>query len=389
MILIISGIRDLFNFPKMMEYSIYYSFEDSPISITKFNFDSIKMISTEKCQDGTFVKIISQEFSVQQLPNYLILYVKQNKQNFNSYSIELKKLDFMKPIRLKLESKDSSVETQFKSMMEIGIIKYSDRDVGDSESELYSFLYSLPNYSYDVNLHNSIYESVQPFYIDGRVSSYLGSRYNYYSKEIMKQMGSQGKNTFLLNKFKENSIIHKDLNSGLSKLLQVDNMFIFGNCLSTSDITPLGGNTFDPKEKINELIVKLFPKTNELIKEWIKAGTSSFEEILFSVTFVDSGCATIYDKLQLLFDICKMQNLIFFNENKVSMDKLKELVYILYKRYMIYFTRSDVSRLVDNLIKKENLYSYKNVLLFNSQYKEEVYELLNGKGHTSTSSILM
>ena len=386
----ITNVWDLLNYPKNTEYSIYYSFDDSEVPINRFNFDLIKLISGQKCVDGTFIKAISQEFSIQQLTEYLNIYIKQNNQVFNSYSIKIKQLDFLKPHKIKLESKDNSYESMNKSVIEIGIIKYSDTEVGEAEGELYNFLFSEPSYLFDIDLHNTFGESILPFGVDDKMSLYLNTRYNYFFSEISKIYGIKGRNAFLVNQFKLNTIRHKkDINSSKEYNSKVEDLFntvMFKSCLMPTNES---NSFFDAKEKINELIKKLFPVTNSIIFNWIKSGFSSFEEILFSVTFVDSSCVTIYDKLQLLFDISKMKNFVFFGIEKVSIAKLKELVYILYKRYMVYFTKNDVSRLIDYLIKKENLYTFRNVFLYNKAHKDEVFDILAGNDYVPTNSQFM
>jgi len=84
-----------------------------------------------------------------------------------------------------------------------------------------------------------------------------------------------------------------------------------------------------------------------------------------------------------------MKNFVFFGIEKVSIAKLKELVYILYKRYMVYFTKNDVSRLIDYLIKKENLYTFRNVFLYNKAHKDEVFDILAGNDYVPTNSQFM
>ena len=73
----------------------------------------------------------------------------------------------------------------------------------------------------------------------------------------------------------------------------------------------------------------------------------SLEEILYCLTLIDKLSCTISEKLYLLFSIGQMKNHIIYNNETISIEKVKEMIYALYKRYMIYFTRNVVDRMID------------------------------------------
>ena len=71
-----------------------------------------------------------------------------------------------------------------------------------------------------------------------------------------------------------------------------------------------------------------------------------------------------------------MKNYILFTSDKISIDKLKEMIYILYKRYLIYFTKNDIERMIDFELKDERLFNLKYVLVYDSNYENQIRELI-------------
>ena len=52
-----------------------------------------------------------------------------------------------------------------------------------------------------------------------------------------------------------------------------------------------------------------------------------------------------------------MRDKLLLNTDFISVDKLKELIYSLYKRFRIYFSKSDTERMIDYLLKDESFRS--------------------------------
>ena len=89
---------------------------------------------------------------------------------------------------------------------------------------------------------------------------------------------------------------------------------------------------------------------------------------------IDKSTFSINEKLYLLFSIGQMKNYILFTSDKISIDKLKEMIYILYKRYLIYFTKNDIERMIDFELKDERLFNLKYVLVYDSNYENQIRE---------------
>ena len=89
---------------------------------------------------------------------------------------------------------------------------------------------------------------------------------------------------------------------------------------------------------------------------------------------IDKSTFSINEKLYLLFSIGQMKNYILFTSDKISIDKLKEMIYVLYKRYLIYFTKNEIERIIDFELKDERLFNLKYVLVYDSNYENQIRE---------------
>ena len=63
----------------------------------------------------------------------------------------------------------------------------------------------------------------------------------------------------------------------------------------------------------------------------------------------------------------------------ISVEQLKQVVYSLYKRFMINFTKVDVDRMVDYQIFKENLFNLRYAILYNNNNENEVIDMIQDK----------
>ena len=52
------------------------------------------------------------------------------------------------------------------------------------------------------------------------------------------------------------------------------------------------------------------------------------------------------------------------------------MIYALYKRYMIYFTRNVVDRMIDFSLKDERLFNLKYVLIYDSNYENNIRDII-------------
>ena len=67
------------------------------------------------------------------------------------------------------------------------------------------------------------------------------------------------------------------------------------------------------------------------IMDWLNETNVSLEEILYCLTLIDKSSFTISEKLYLLFSIGQMKNHIIYNNEKISIEKVKEMIYVYIK----------------------------------------------------------
>lgn len=94
-------------------------------------------------------------------------------------------------------------------------------------------------------------------------------------------------------------------------------------------------------------------EAKNILKIWIAKNDTSLEEIFYSLVLIDNYSITIYEKLHLLFQIGKMQNFALCSKDSLSLKKFKEMIYALYKRFMVNFNKSEIDIMIDYLLKKE------------------------------------
>ena len=134
------------------------------------------------------------------------------------------------------------------------------------------------------------------------------------------------------------------------------------------------------QKKVND-ILNLFvqEEIKKNINDWLIETHISIEEILYSLTIIDKSLNSINEKLYLLYSIAQTKDRILFNNEKLSINKLKELIYSLYKRFMIYFTKTDVERMIDFLFKDERLFNIKHAFIYNKTDSNKINDFIFDK----------
>ncbi len=202
------------------------------------------------------------------------------------------------------------------------------------------------------------------------------------------------------NKILPESSIFSNLNNQATNIIEnlVDNFSLEkeseGIC-RTNTIIPLknsshdlGGLEFEPdflsyrkiikiKNNVSNKIHNSNTEIKNILKKWIAKNDTSFEEILYSLVLIDTYSITIYDKLHLLYQIGKMSNFALCSKDNLTLKKLKEMMYSLYKRFMINFNKSEIDIMIDYLIKKEEFACIRNALIYNVKDESVVNKIVN------------
>lgn len=277
---------------------IFVEFARKKINYKSFDFNN-KEVDVLFSTETIYIK----EYNFnEQMPKYLnvIIYNQKIKTLIGSYSLDILKLDILKPYKLILESNDDIN----KSSLEVAILKYSNIQIREEEAEYYKFLFEGPNYLYNFNLDNEINGLTQFKQLD-QLDKYMVNK-DHTSEKFFKILEN---NKFLRNQYYKNVATEekkiKFINEKNQKLKSSAKLVIETN---DSVLTNL-----------NETIKKTFSENvSELILQWIQLNESSFEEILYALIISDQNSVSIYDKLKLLFDIGKMKNYLIYNEDYLT-----------------------------------------------------------------------
>ncbi len=331
-----------------------------------------KDLTPTEIKDGIYLNLVLESQSGEQLA---------------SFSLDLNSIEFMKISNYTLQSRKGSAANL---MLNCAAIKHSPIDsITPEDYTLFNTIFSEPIYA-----NNS---SIEDYYNPVEANS---------NREFNKMITTRASK---LNKEKEEDIITKNA----LNLPNSDFMKIYFNKYNKANVSPdknefndsvfkssllnipfiklpllnnqstlyknvnIKGVTDNVKKILDSLLTNDTQSTTVL--NWLKSGNASFEEILYTLILADKSIETVADKLYCLFQVAQMKDKLLLNNDKCNIAKIKEMIYALYKRFMIYFSKSDVDRMVDYEIKKEKLLNIKYALLFNEANSDSIKEIIIDK----------
>ena len=320
------------------EFILEISFDENIIGLpTKeliINYDH------QKNKIMNFQELFFKEnFSVNQNPRHIFFTLKKKENEENiikiaTFSYNLSYCEFMKISNIILENK----ENNNKYILEFILYKdITNNFEEDDQIDLYKSIFSSPKYIYSNDIEEELYSyKISGFFFNKKLRSLI----NNNNDKINEFLNNANNDMKKIEMFKYTNNITDKNNYKLSNLEII-------NCIQD--------------EEIKNIIIK-----------WISNSEISLEEIFYSFALVNKSCC-INEKMNLLYSIAQSKDRFFFGDdkNKLSTDKLKEMIYSLYKRNMIYFTKSDVDRMVDFLIKDERLFNIKYAFLYNKDSQED------------------
>ena len=319
--------------------------------------------------------IIESEFE-STIPKYVnFLLLTDLNQPIGVFSFDLSKTEIMNIEKVTLESRDKYL---IKIMLEISFMKYSLQNVSSDDLALFNVIFASPEYKHNTDIENNL-SSVAPNGIK-TLASMIPNAVNPYNNElkglIMKE--NEIKNVPIS---KENAKFQDIQN--ISEIYKANNIYNENmDGYSTKSEKILKNDTKDEfakkiTSKVEDLLKSLTAEENlDILMSWLKSTNVSFEEVLYCLVLIDKASYTISEKMYLLFSIAQMKNKLLFNSDKVSIKKVKEMFYALYKRYMIYFTKNDVDRMIDFALKDEKLLNVKYALVYSEENKDKIEKII-------------
>ena len=302
------------------------------------------------------------QFQNDKSPKY-IHFILFDKNNNNRANFSYKILNY-EPMKLSKITLENNNETN-KYFLEFVLFKYNTKVISADDITLFNNIFSPPEYYNSKKIEEKLY-------------SYSVSGY-YFNKEISKIIKDENQSRNLL---LSNLKIDKNMAEIFTKLN--NNSEKEDSYNSIKIINKRKNNNFD--ERISQKIIKIIDTcfqadVSNIIKKWFADTNISFEEVLYSIILVNKSIISINEKLHLLFSIGQMRDKLLLNTDLISVVKLKEMIYSLYKRFRIYFSKNDVERMIDYLLKDERLFNIKYVFIHNSNDTEKINEIIYDKDY--------
>ena len=264
---------------------------------------------------------------------------KENKNVLATFSYNLSNCELMKITNIVLENS----EENNKYLLELSLYKDTKKDFGINKFDLIQNVFNSPIYIHSNEIEEELYSL--------KISGY------FFNKQI--------NNLINYNNEKLNNFINIS-NYDNNKLEYFKNLNNINNIKKSDKI--------DIEQFINDEELK------NIIKNWMDKSDISLEEIFYSIALLDdSSC--INEKIYFLYLVAQRRDqFVFGNEkDRLSINKLKEMIYSLYKRFMVYFTKSDIDRMIDFLIKDERLFNIKYAFLYKREDENKIDDFIYDK----------
>ena len=335
-ILRVSKLQQFYNNDnnKNQEYKLIIFFYDKK----EFDLNFINQNNKIKNTNELYIK---KEFQKYHFPEKIHFELKDNNKLLGTFIYLIKNHEFMKLSKIVLENRESNN----KYFLEFLFLKYTHKELKEKDFALFNYIFSRPEYLHSTSIEESLYSySISNNSFKVKMSKLIKERNERNNdKSNLIKLYKKYNNTEE-DEDKYNIKKEKNLNNILSQTIKILN--------------------------INE---------ESYIKEWLNNTNTSIEEILYSLILIDKSFFSINEKLLNLFSIAQAKDKIIFESDKLSIEKLKELIYSLYKRYMIYFTKTEVERMIDFLLKDERLFNIKYAFVYNEKGKEKINEFIYDK----------
>ena len=294
---------------------------------------------------------------------YLYLILKdENYLKICTFCYDISKFDPMKIDKISLESREDTN----KYFIEIVIFKYITNLISNDDIDLYNTVFTAPEY-------------IHSFEIEEQFASYKIASYSFNNKISMYIKMQNDSRNQIINNSNYDSILSNIFKKSNNYEIEPDKY----NKVTTEKIIKINNNNIfyrNITEKITKILNNCLDQNIlNLVLQWLNDTNISFEEMLYSLVLIDNSSSSINEKLFLLYSIAQTKDKLIFNNDDISIKKVKELIYALYKRFMIYFTKTDVEKIIDFILKDEKLFNIKYVFVYNQTNEKKIAEFIYDK----------
>ena len=363
----ISKLQQIYNNDRNIidEYKLVLSFGDTSNEIGQ-NYPKLEVGISFDCDKNKINNIsdlfFKESFQGNKLPKYLHFALTDNQYNIMaSFVYQLLNYEPMKISKIALENK----EENRKFFLEFVLFRYTTKALSGDDIALFNRIFSSPEYVHSKPIEEKLY-------------SYSISNYSF-NKNITQLIreNNNNRNFMVTNSvFDENLIeMFKNFNNNEEE----EDKYNIGKLANIKNSSPFNGKIHD--KVISILDYCLQENIHHLAYKWITSSNLSIEEMLYSIILIDRSLISINEKLFLLYSIAQTKDRLLFNNDDLSISKMKEMIYSLYKRFMIYFTKTDVERMIDFLIKDERLFNIKYAFVYNKICTEKINDFIYDKDY--------
>ena len=290
--------------------------------------------------------------------NNLIITLKKDKQELFKFKININNINLLNPIKLEIHSYESFIESTI-AILEISLIKYYTFLLSDEYCNLYLSFFSPNEFKID-NIINSEYlelknipnisELIYEERINRKFEDLLHENIiDKYHKELCLIYQYYLDRNFLCSNKKFNTIKNEQLSNETKNIIK--------------ELFLINGD----KNLYAEKIINLIENEN-------KSNKITIMEILIGL-YLDNDIMNL-NMNDILYNLYKF-TMIANKKNICTISNIVELIYIIYKKYSIFYEYRQVKNMVNYFFQKEKYSFIKNVSIYNKSNK--IDNLINNK----------
>ena len=303
------------------------------------------------------------QYPITAFPKYIIFYLSdKNKNKKATFSFKIMNLELMKISKITLEN----MEETNKFYLEFVLFKYSTKKIPLEDLSLYNNIFSPPEYFHSIKIEEKLYSynvsnssfnkgitELIKIQNNNRNNLINGAGFDQSMVEIFQKMNNFKDKEDSYNQEKVKFIIKKD--KQLTDIIAQKILYIMESCMQ-KDIS-------------------------DIVQNWLNNSNISIEEIFYGIILVDKSLISINEKLYTLFSVGQLRDKFLFNIDEISVTKVKEIIYSLYKRFRVYFTKTDVERMIDFLLKDERLLNIKYAFVHSKKDMTKINDIIFDKDY--------
>ena len=303
------------------------------------------------------------QFNSNLFPRYIHFSISDSNNNNIRANFSYKILNYepMKISKIILENK----EEQNKYFIEFILFKYINKKIPEEELCLFNNIFSAPEYTNSIKIEEKLNSySISNYFLNRNISNIIQNQNTEKNKLINELELAQ----INIEQFKKinNYVIYED-KYNMERIINRKNSNNLNRTIS---------------EKIINILELCIPAdVIIIIKNWLSNSNISIEEILYSIILIDESIISINEKLNMIFKIGQMRDKLLLNTDDISIDKLKEMIYSLYKRFKIFYTKNEINRMIDFLLKDERLFNIKYAFIHSKKDTEKINEIIYDKDY--------